>query len=150
MTIVAFAGLEVSEQTEHFIVNALRASGVLTISLVAEVNNKVIGHIAFSPVAFSDGTTEWFGLGPVSVHPDYQKQGVGSKLIVEVLERLKQMNESGCCLIGHPGYYNKFGFQNIDGIEYPGVPKEAIFALSFDGNYPQGQILFHDCFNAKS
>ena len=56
---------------------ALRAAEALTVSLVAELDGRVIGHIAFSPVAISDGTQDWYGLGPVSVLPEYQRQGIG-------------------------------------------------------------------------
>jgi len=77
----AFKTIEISNHTEQFIINALRAGGALTISLVAEMEGNVIGHIAFSPLTVSDGTSEWYGLGPVSVLPDYQGQGVGKALI---------------------------------------------------------------------
>jgi len=150
ITIAAFKNLDVSEQTEHFIVNALRRSGALTISLVAELNNKAVGHIAFSPVTFSDGTENWFGLGPVSVLPDYQNRGIGSELIKHGLDKLRQLEACGCCLIGHPDYYGRFGFENIEGLEYTNAPKQAIFALLFKGKLPQGQIQFHRSFNAVS
>ena len=73
----AFKTLEISNHTEQYIINALRTAGALTISLVAEMGGNIIGHIAFSPVTMSDGTSDWYGLGPVSVLPDYQNHGVG-------------------------------------------------------------------------
>jgi len=109
VTIAAFKTLAVSHQTEQFIIEALRAARALTVSLVAEMEGQVIGHIAFSPVTISDGTPDWFGLGPVSVLPAYQRQGVGSALIREGLSRLRAMKARGCCLVGHPEYYRKFG-----------------------------------------
>ena len=72
VTVAAFKTLEISNHTEQFIIAALRAAGALTLSLVAEVEGRVIGHIAFSPVTISDGTRSWYGLGPVSVLPAYQ------------------------------------------------------------------------------
>jgi putative acetyltransferase len=75
VTVAAFRTLEISHHTEQFIIEALRAAKALTISLVAQVDGRVIGHIAFSPVTISDGTRNWFGLGPVSVLPEYQRQG---------------------------------------------------------------------------
>lgn len=69
VTAAAFKTLEISNNTEHFIIMALRAAESLTASLVAELNGQVIGHIAFSPVIVSDGTLNWYGLGPVSVLP---------------------------------------------------------------------------------
>ncbi len=77
LTEAAFASLEISSHTEQFIVDALRAAGALTLSLVAEQDGRVVGHIAFSPVNFSDGTEGWYGLGPVSVAPEFQGQGDG-------------------------------------------------------------------------
>ena len=148
VTIAAFKTLAISNHTEQFIIEALRAAKALTVSLVAEVNGRVIGHIAFSPVTISDGTRNWYGLGPVSVLPEYQRKGVGKALIQEGLSRLKDLNAHGCCLVGHPDYYRKFGFKNMPGLVHEGVPQEVFFALSFDGHTPQGTVTFHEGFKA--
>ncbi|MGD2139381.1 MAG: N-acetyltransferase [Burkholderiales bacterium] len=148
VTAAAFEALEISDHTEQFIIQALRAAKALTISLVAEANGEIIGHIAFSPVSISDGTPGWFGLGPVSVLPAFQQQGIGKALIEEGLSRLKAMNAQGCCLVGHPDYYGRFGFRNPSGLIFEGVPPEAFFALSFSGHYPQGTVTFHEGFKA--
>ncbi len=148
LTITAFKSLAVSNQTEQFIILALREARALTVSLVAELDGRVIGHIAFSPVILSDGTPDWYGLGPVSVLPGYQRQGIGTALIEKGLSRLKDLNAQGCCLVGHPEYYRKFGFDNPSGLEHEGVPQEVFFALSFDGHIPQGRVLFHEGFKA--
>jgi putative acetyltransferase len=146
VTVAAFKTLEISNHTEQFIIAALRAAKALTVSLVAEVDGRVIGHIAFSPVTISDGTRNWYGLGPVSVLPEYQRQGIGKTLIWEGLSRLKDMNAQGCCLVGHPDYYRKCGFRNMSGLVHAGVPQEVFFALSFDGHTPQGTVAFHEGF----
>jgi len=148
LTEKAFAALEVSDHTEQFVVLALRKAGALTVSLVAELDGQVVGHIAFSPVVMSDGTPGWYGLGPVSVLPEYQKQGIGKALIYEGLSRLKTLGGRGCCLVGHPEYYRKFGFENTAGLSLEGVPPEVFFALSFDGHMPQGTVTFHEAFLA--
>jgi putative acetyltransferase len=148
VTIAAFKTLEISNHTEQFIIEALRAAKALTVSLVAEVDGHVIGHIAFSPVTISDGTRNWYGLGPVSVLPAYQRQGIGKALIREGLLRLKGMNAKGCCLVGHPDYYSKFGFKNVSGLGHAGVPQEVFFALSFEERTPQGTVAFHEGFKA--
>lgn len=148
LTEKAFATLEVSDHTEQFVVTALRKAGALAISLVAELGGQVVGHIAFSPVVMSDGTPGWYGLGPVSVLPKYQKQGIGKALIHEGLERLKTLGARGCCLVGHPEYYPRFGFGNTVGLSLEGVPPEVFFALSFDGHIPQGTVAFHMAFLA--
>ncbi len=148
VTVAAFKTLAISQHTEQFIIEALRAGKALTISLVAELDGRVIGHIAFSPVAMSDGTRNWYGLGPVSVLPEYQRQGIGTNLIREGLSRLREMNAHGCCLVGHPEYYRKFGFENVSGLVLEGVPPEVFFALSFSGPYPRGTVAFHEGFKA--
>jgi putative acetyltransferase len=150
VTVAAFATLEISDHTEQFIVDALRSAGALTISLVAELEGRVVGHIAFSPVTMLDGSKNWYGLGPVSVLPEYQRLGIGKALIREGLSRLKDLGGKGCCLVGHPTYYTKFGFKNVAGLVLEGVPTEVFFALSFDGRYPQGTVTFHEAFMAVS
>jgi len=150
VTIAAFKTLEISNHTEQFIIEALRAAKALSVSLVAEMDGRVIGHIAFSPVTISDGTRDWYGLGPVSALPPYQRQGIGKALIREGLSRLKDINAQGCCLVGHPDYYRKSGFKNISGLVHEGVPQEFFFALSFDGHYPRGTVSFHEGFKAES
>ncbi len=148
VTIAAFKTLEISNHTEQFIIEALRAAKALTISHVAELDARVIGHIAFSPVTISDGTPGWYGLGSVSVLPNYQRQGIGKALIREGLSRLRNMNAQGCCLVGHPEYYRQFGFTNAPELVLENVPPEVFFALSFDGHTPQGTVTFHDGFKA--
>lgn len=148
VTVAAFKSLEIGDHTEQFIVAALRVAKALTVSLVAEVDGRVIGHVAFSPVAISDGTRNWYGLGPVSVLPEYQRQGIGKALIQEGLSRLKVMKARGCCLVGHPDYYRKFGFENMPELVLEGVPPEVFFGLSFDAHVPHGAVTFHDGFKA--
>lgn len=149
VTVAAFKTLQISNHTEQFIIEALRAAKALTLSLVAEVDGRVVGHIAFSPVAISDGAVHWYGLGPVSVLPEYQRKGIGKALIREGLSRLRKLNAKGCCLAGHPQYYRKFGFENVTGLVHEGVPREVFFALSFDGRFPQGDVMFHEGFKAN-
>ncbi|WP_165229715.1 GNAT family N-acetyltransferase [Aquisphaera insulae] len=150
VTVEAFRSLDISSHTEPFIIEALRAAGALAVSLVAERDGRVAGHIAFSPVTISDDTPGWYGLGPVSVLPDCQGQGIGSALIREGLARLKARKARGCCLVGHPGYYGRFGFENPAGLGYDDVPPEFFFALAFDGPMPKGKVHFHEAFGATS
>ena len=81
VTAAALKTLAISAHTEQFVIAALRAAKALTVSLVAEVDGRIVGHIAFSPVTISDGSPNWYGLGPVSVLPAYQRRGIGSALI---------------------------------------------------------------------
>ncbi|WP_407637590.1 GNAT family N-acetyltransferase [Chlorobaculum tepidum] len=132
-----------------FIIEALRAAGALTISLVAALGGRVVGHIAFSPVTMSDGSFGGFGLGLLSVLPEFQRQGIGGVLIRDGLAWLKALGAIGCCLVGHPEYYRQFGFENPDGLGHEGVPLEFFFVLSFGGQVPQGSARFHDAFMAS-
>jgi putative acetyltransferase len=150
VTKAAFTDHPISKNTEQFIIKALRASHALAISLVAEIDGKVVGHIAFSPVTISDGTPDWYGLGPISVLPKYQRQGIGKALIHEGLSRLKAMGGKGCALVGDPEYYPRFGFKNVQELIHEGVPTEVFFALAFDGKMPQGMVVFHEGFWATS
>jgi len=148
VTIAAFKTLPISNQTEHFIIKALRSADVLTISLVAEIDEGVVGHIAFSPVTISDGTKDWYGLGPISVLPEYQKQGIGKSLVNEGLSLLKELGGQGCALVGDPNYYKQFGFRNYPDLVHEGIPQEVFLAFPFNEKVPQGTIEFHESFLA--
>jgi putative acetyltransferase len=148
VTIAAFQNLQISNKTEQFIIHALRKAGVLSISLVAEIEKQVVGHIAFSPVTISDGSKNWYGLGPISVMPEYQKQGIGKTLVNEGLSLLKAQGGKGCALVGDPGYYQRFGFRNIPSLIHEGVPQEVFLVLPFDKTIPKGTVLFHEGFLA--
>ncbi len=148
VTIEAFKTLKISDHTEQFVIEELRSAGALTVSLVAEADGRVVGHIAFSPLTVSDGTLHWYGLGPISVLPECQRQGIGKALIREGLSRLKELSAQGCCLVGHPEYYRQFGFDNPVELMHEGVPPEVFFALSFDGYTPKGTVTFHEAFKA--
>jgi putative acetyltransferase len=150
VTIAAFKTLPISNHTEQFIIKALRSADALTISLVAEIDERVVGHIAFSPVSFSDGTKDWYGLGPISVLPKYQKQGIGKSLINEGLSSLKELGGQGCALVGDPNYYKQFGFKNYPDLVHDGIPQEVFLVLPFKENVPKGTIEFHVGFLATS
>ena len=121
----------------------------MTLSLVTEIDGCVVGHIAFSPVTISDDTKHWFGLVSVSVLPEYQRKGIGKALIQEGVAQLKDLGAKGCCVVGHPDYYRKFGFENMPGLVLEGVPPEVFLSVSFDGHTPQGTVTFHEGFEAE-
>ena len=149
VTIAAFKPLQISNHTEQYIIKALRSAGALTISLVAEIDGCVVGHIAFSPISVSDGTPGWYGLGPVSVLPDYQKQGIGKSFINKGLSLLKEMASQGCALVGDPNYYKKFGFKNYPELIHEGIPQEVFLVLPFTEKIPKGIVVFHEGFLAN-
>ncbi|OTG81160.1 GNAT family N-acetyltransferase [Acinetobacter sp. ANC 4648] len=144
----AFENVEHSNHTEQFIVNALRAANALTISLVAEYRHEIVGHVAISPITISSGAQNWYGLGPISVAPEYQNQGIGSALMTQVLDQLKYMDAAGCVVLGDPQYYSKFGFKVISGLILSGVPLEYFQALAFKECPPQGEVKYHPAFEA--
>src|SRR5690625_6471495 len=109
VTTEAFLNAAHTAHTEQFIVDALRRAGALTISQVAKVDGEIIGHVAISPVILSTGATDWFGLGPISVLPEYQGRGIGSKLIKRALAALVAMGAAGCVVLGVSVYFGGFG-----------------------------------------
>lgn len=149
ITIAAFRDAPHTSHTEQFIVDALRKAGALPVSLIAELNGVRVGHVAASPVAITDGSPSWFGLGPLSVLPEYQGRGVGSRLMREVLGILKDRGAAGCVLLGEPAYYRRFGFEATPGLILPDVPPEFFQVLSFGGVLPQGAVAYHAAFAAQ-
>jgi putative acetyltransferase len=118
---------------EGNIVDALRSNGAALLSLVATLDDHVVGHILYSPVSLSgvDGAA----LGPMAVLPQHQRQGIGSKLIDEGNRRLK---ESGCpfiIVVGHANFYPRFGFKPASTraitCEWE-IPDEAFMVLTLD------------------
>ncbi|GAB3955252.1 N-acetyltransferase [Spirosoma harenae] len=149
LTQAAFLSGLHSDHTEQFIINALRRAGQLTISLVAEENDVILGHVAISPVTISSGATGWYGLGPISVWPDQQHQGIGSTLVNAALTELQQLGGAGCVLVGDPAYYRRFGFKTNADLVLPGIPAEYFQVLSFREEVPIGTVRYHDAFNAQ-
>ncbi|MFY0476785.1 GNAT family N-acetyltransferase [Achromobacter marplatensis] len=138
-----------SQQTEGYIINALREAGALTLSLVARVDGRVAGHVAFSPVQISDGAVDWYGLGPIAVLPGLQGRGIGGALIRAGLDRLKALGAAGCVVLGDPAYYRRFGFEPTPALTYPGVPPEYFMAQAFT-RPAQGQVAYHQGFYATA
>jgi len=104
------------------------------LSLVAETNETVIGHILFYPVKINSSNQKHttLSLGPMSVPPEYQKKGIGGMLINEGLKRAKDFRFRSVIVVGHPEYYPKFGFTKASkwSIKVPfEVPDEVFMAL---------------------
>jgi putative acetyltransferase len=151
ITKAAFATEPHSQQTEQFIIAALRAAGALCVSLVAEEDSRIVGHVAFSRVEISDGTPDWYGLGPVSVTPELQRRGIGSALIRAGLAALQNLGARGCALVGDPAYYRRFGFRQGVALTLDGVPPENFLILPLvDGPEARGRVVFHDAFWAAA
>jgi len=149
VTAAAFANVPFSDQTEPAIVDALRRAGALCVSLVATEGGEVIGHIAFSPVLINRQAGGWYGLGPVSVRPDRQRQGVGQRLIKQGLEELGRRDAEGCVVFGGPAYYGRFGFLNDPGLQFAGAPPGYFQRLAFKNSLPKGEVSYHAAFGTR-
>ena len=146
LTDEAFRTVAYSNQKEGEIVDVLRSAKALTLSLVAEEDGRILGHIAFSPVLIGGEDMGWYGLGPVSVRPDRQGEGIGGKLIREGLAQLHAAGAKGCVLLGEPGYYGRFGFKADERLKLAGVPAEYFQCLAFGADIPQGDVTYHAAF----
>jgi putative acetyltransferase len=128
---------------ESKVVNAIRENGNAAISLVAIVNENVVGHILFSPVHTHPPTPEQgLGLAPLAVLPTYHKQSVGSQLIRAGLEQCRELGYDYAVVLGGPKYYMRFGFEKASDFglknEY-GVDAEFM-ALKFKA-FPAGGLV---------
>jgi putative acetyltransferase len=148
LTETAFATMPYSSGTEGPIIRALRAAGDLTLSLVAEDDGALVGHVAFSPVTIEGIHGRWYGLGPISVQPERQRQGIGRALVGEGLERLKQRGAGGCALIGNPEVYRGSGFESDGLLSYGDLDRRYVQRIIFSGPAPKGVLQFSPAFEA--
>lgn len=146
LTTAAFQNAPHSSHNEAAIIDALRNADALTISLVALDNAEIVGQVAFSPVTISGEQNGWFGLGPVSVHPDRQRQGIGQILIRTGLQHLRSISAQGCVVLGDPTYYGRFGFVSDPNLRYGNVPPEYFQRLAFTDAVPAGEVSYHPGF----
>ncbi|MBN3819333.1 N-acetyltransferase [Paraburkholderia sp. Se-20369] len=146
----AFADAPQGGRLEQRIVDALRADGCLSVSLVAERDERLIGHVAFSPVTIGGGGAGWYGLAPLAVLPDCRRRSVGAGLVRTGLDTLRQRGAHGCVVLGDPAYYARFGFEPAGEIVFPQAPPEYLMALSFDAAVPRpaGEVRYHASFHA--
>ncbi|KAH8424829.1 uncharacterized protein LDX57_002572 [Aspergillus melleus] len=151
VTSTAFQNADHSNHNEQFIVRDLREANQLSISLVAEdeITEEIVGHIAVSPVGISDGSENWYGIGPISVLPQYQGKGIGSSLIKRVLADLQSRQAAGCVVLGNPKYYTRFGFKVNQPLQLPGAPPEHFMALTWHEPTPVGTVSFDKAFEAS-
>lgn len=149
LTAEAFRPMPYSGGTEPAIIRALRASGALTLSLVAVEDGAIVGHVAFSPVSIDGVQDGWFGLGPISVRADRQRQGIGRALIAEGLRRLAEDGARGCVLIGDPAVYRGSGFAS-GRFRYAGLDPRLVQHVVLRGEAPSGEITFAPAFDVAA
>lgn len=140
---VAFRGAPHSDGNEAAIVDVLRLAGALTLSLVAEREGRIVGHVAFSPVTVDGVEVGLSGLGPLAVLPAAQGRGIGTALVWAGLGRL---GGRGCVVLGDAGYYHRFGFAPRPALWLPGVLPEHFMALAQDQPLPKGRVAYHAAF----
>ncbi|MEP1535866.1 MAG: N-acetyltransferase [Paracoccaceae bacterium] len=142
LTYDAFKPMTFSNDSEADCLRQLRADGDLFVSLVAELNDEIIGHAAFSPAHIGAEAGRWFGLGPISVRIDHQRQGVGRALIAKGLERLRASGAAGCVLLGNPDVYRSSGFRSDGQLTYGDLPTKLVQHVCFSGASPVGEVTF--------
>lgn len=143
-------------ETEANLVNALRDSDIPFISLVAEENKEIVGHILFTPVELigDDSGLKIMGLAPMAVLIKLQKKGIGSQMVKTGLEKCSTQGYDAVVVLGYPEYYPKFGF--MPSVKYGikseyDVPDEAFMVLELkEGSlkYKNGVIKYHAAFGS--
>ncbi|MBO6768800.1 MAG: N-acetyltransferase [Erythrobacter sp.] len=146
VTQAAFADSPHSDGSEVRIIDRLRSDGDLTLSLVAEDGERIVGHLAVSPVQISDGSPDWYGLGPIAVLPSLQRQGVGLRLMQRAIADMRMRGARGIVLLGDPAYYQRFGFEHDPQLVFPGPPAEYFQRLVIDGDAPSGTVSYAPAF----
>ncbi|MDP2235631.1 MAG: N-acetyltransferase [Bacteroidales bacterium] len=136
ITELAFRNLEISEHNEQFLVDRLRKSSAFIpeLSMVAEIEGKIVGHILLTKILIKNEKSEHesLTLAPVSVHPDFQKMGIGAKLIQAAHQKARELGYKSVVLIGHPHYYPRFGYRKASdfGIKFHfDAPDEVCMAV---------------------
>lgn len=149
VTEAAFAGEPHSEGTEPAIVDALRADGDLALSLVAEASgSEIIGHVAFSPALLSGGAAGWYTLGPVSVLPERQGQGIGRALIEAGIAHMRKAGAQGVVVLGDPDLYSRFGFVRGTRLHIEGPLASYFQVLPFGAEIPDAAVDFAPAFGS--
>lgn len=145
----AFRPYSLTLRSEPYIVLALRRAGVLTVSLVAEAEGLVVGHVAISPIRITDGAAAWYGLGPLAVAPEFQRRGIGHGLVTAALAEIQKRGAAGCVVLGDPKYYGRFGFAARPDLQLAGVPPGHFQARSFQTAAATGFVTYHPAFDAQ-
>ena len=124
-------------------IDLLRDRGTATLSLVATINDRVVGHLFFTPATIESPDRSWsaVGLAPLSVLPDYQRQGIGTTLMSAGLEECRRLGHERVIVLGHPDYYPRFGFERANqyGVRFEfEAPDEACMILALQPGALEG------------
>jgi len=137
--------------SEALLVDGLRGEAKPLISLVAEINDEVVGHILFTAVAIGDtaASSATMGLAPLAVHPEFQDHGVGGGLVEAGIEACQAAGCEVVVTLGHPDYYGRYGFVSAveEGISYVGQDYDPFFMIRelIPGSLEkyQGEVKYH-------
>lgn len=151
VVLAAFRKTSHLDHKEGLIIRQLRSTSELRLSLVATIGDEVIGHVAASGVVIQ-GTDQrrtlgWLGLGPLSVRPDYQRKGIGTKLVQAALDRMKQSRVPGCVVLGRPGFYGRFGFESVHNMRFANAPARFLMRILLTGDDAEGVLEYHEAFD---
>lgn len=128
---------------EASLVNLLREQAEPYLALVAEIDQKVVGHIVFTPVTLNDHSSlKIMGLGPMAVLPEFQRRGVGSELVRKGMDQCELLGADGIIVLGHAEYYPRFGFTPASGFGITStydVPDEVFMAMELKPGALQGK-----------
>ncbi len=137
----AFETVKFSDHKEQFLVEHLRESSsfIPELSLVAEIDDNIVGHILLTKLKIKNGQQEFdsLALAPVSVLPEYQRKGIGGKLIEHTHKVAKELGYKSIVLLGHEKYYPRFGYEQAHkfGIDLPfNAPKENCMVIELTKN----------------
>lgn len=148
LTQLAFRGRPYAGGDEQEVVDRLRGRSALTVSLVAFEENQLVGQITFSPAEVTDVSAPWFALGPVSVVPERQGNGIGASLIAAGIAEIVKLGALGCILTGNPTYYQRFGFEAAPDNAPTNEPADFFMLKLLGGSKPSGRFAFHPAFYA--
>lgn len=152
LNVLAFGGRE-----EAILIDTLRASGESIISMVALLDDCIVGHIFFSPVVIQSdvGSYPAMGLGPMAVLPEEQRKGIGTRLVERGLEECKAGGHDLVFVLGHATYYPRFGFVPAKryGIRWEqDVPEEVFMVLALNDGALEGKagiVRYHEAFTIE-
>ncbi|MBD2613217.1 N-acetyltransferase [Nostoc punctiforme FACHB-252] len=147
--------LAFAQDNEAKLVERIRHSDryIPELSLVAEIEGMVVGHILFSYIDLAkEQTLQVLGLAPLAIRPEFQRQGIGSALIKAGLEIAETKKEAIVIVLGHPEFYTRFGFQTsvLYGIESPFPVPEEFFMVKPLQNYQEkykGKVVYPPAFD---
>jgi len=145
VTACAFSQSELGHHGEADVIERLRNSSSEFVSLVAEVEGRVVGHILFTPVVIECGAerVEGMGLAPMSVSPDFQNRGIGTRLVQAGLDQLRLTQCPFVVVLGHAKFYQRLGFVPASKLgiscEFSGIPDE-VFRIVFLDNNTQSSV----------